>query len=201
MNQNILPQSIIEVTDALSSLPGIGPKTAAKLAIYLVTNSDSLGWKLEKTLGEAREKIKLCESCHNLAEGDQCNICSDADRDNKLLLIVESPTDLMQVEEADIFKGYYWVLNGLISPVNGVSPQDLDLYGLEEQVRVRQVEEIVFALSSTVEGESTTLYVEEYLRDKFPDLKVTRLARGLPTGVNIEYLDKETIKGALSGRY
>ena len=194
-----LPDAINNLALGLGSLPGIGPKMANRLAIYLATNGSSLATDLRNILADVQEQIQVCEVCGNIGERQICEVCADDQRDTSLLMVVETPMDLLQIEQSGEYHGRYFVLGRLISPLNGVGPGEISLDKFKSIVGDEKVREIILALSPTVEGEATSLFLTN-IATEVCNASVSRLARGLPTGVGIEYLDKETIKGALEGR-
>lgn len=197
---NPIPQPIEDLADSLASLPGIGPKLANRLAIYLAVRGESIRDSLIKLLTEVKSGVRECERCHNLSTSDLCAICSDTDRDPTLILVVENVLDLLQIERGGDFHGLYFVLGGLISPINGVGPQDLDLNLLLQRVESENVREVILGLNSSLEAEATSLYVTKQLQTVNPNLKITRLARGLSAGISLEFVDPTSLSGALSNR-
>jgi recombination protein RecR len=197
---NPIPQPIEDLADSLASLPGIGPKLANRLAIYLAVRGESLRDNLIKLLTEVKSQVKECEHCHNLATSNICTICSNEERDPQVVLVVENVLDLLQIERGGDFNGLYFVLGGLISPINGVGPQDLDLKLLLHRVESENVQEVILGLNSSLEAEATSLYVTKQLHNTVSDLKVTRLARGLSAGISLEFVDPTSLSGALSNR-
>jgi recombination protein RecR len=193
----VYPASIQRLITELSKLPGIGGRTAQRLAFHILRagTEDALG--LADAIREVKERIGLCEICFNLAEGPRCAICSDARRDDRLICVVEEPGDVIPIERTSEYRGRYHVLGGALSPIDGVEPEDLKLTELFNRVTA-EVEEIVIATNPTTTGEATALYIAEQLRDR--DVAVTRLASGLPVGADLEYADEVTLGKALSGR-
>ena len=198
MSTNFIPSIVHKLGEDLASLPGIGPKMAAKLAVYLATRGKSITHVLEKDLVDLAGVLE-CKTCGNLTVTEECIICQDETRDNSVVVVLETVNDLIHVERTGEYKGKYVVLGGLISPLSGVSPKDLNIDKLSNIIRNNQVKEVILGLSSTVEGEATSMFLSENVFKNL-DLKVTQLARGLPSGVNVEYLDSQTLKGALTGR-
>ncbi len=187
----------------LSKLPGVGGRTAQRLAFHLLlraSEEDALG--LSDAIREVREKIGLCEVCFNLAEGERCAICSDARRDDRLICVVEEPGDLVPIERTSEYRGRYHVLGGALSPIDGVEPDDIKIAELLRRVThaVEPVEEVVLATNPTTTGEATALYIADALRQQSPQTTVTRLASGLPVGADLEYADEVTLGRALAGR-
>ena len=192
-----LPEPITALSEALCRLPGIGPRSAERLALHLVQSQADDVRRLAQTLVQSREKIRVCSICGGLTEADPCAICQDSRRDATVLCIVERPLDIFALEKAGSFRGLYHVLGGKISPLNGVEPEDLRLAELESRLG-RGVTEIVVALSTDVEGDATSFYLAKRLAGK--GAKISRLAHGLPAGSGLEFADEVTLSRALEGR-
>jgi recombination protein RecR len=192
-----LPEPITTLSEALCRLPGIGPRSAERLALHLVQTEAGDVRRLAQILVQAREKIRACSVCGGLTEADPCAICQDPRRDASLLCVVERPLDIFALEKAGSFRGHYHVLGGKISPLNGVEPEDLRLAELESRLG-RGVTEIVVALSTDVEGDATSFYLAKRLAGK--GAKISRLAHGLPAGSGLEFADEVTLSRALEGR-
>jgi recombination protein RecR len=191
-------QSIGRLIDELGKLPGIGRKSAERLAYHLlrVNKADALG--LADAIRDVRENVHYCRSCYNLAEGELCPTCSDPRRDSTQICVVEQPRDLMALEQAGVYRGLYHVLLGRITPLDGVGPDQLTIDRLIERVKEGGVREIIMATNPTVEGDGTALYLSNLLAEL--PVKVTRLARGITTGSVLEYTNKEVLADALTGR-
>jgi recombination protein RecR len=184
----------------LSKLPGIGGRTAQRLAFHLLRSTDDEALALAEAIREVKERIGLCETCFNLADGPSCRICADARRDAELICVVEEPSDVISIERTHEFRGRYHVLGGALSPIDGIDPEDLKLAELFDRVRDGAVRELVIATNPTTTGEATALHIADALRDRAPEVKVTRLASGLPVGADLEYADELTLGRALAGR-
>jgi recombination protein RecR len=184
----------------LSKLPGIGGRTAQRLAFHLLRSGDEEAIALADAIREVKERIGLCETCFNLADGPLCRICADERRDPELICVVEEPSDVISIERTHEFRGRYHVLGGALSPIDGIDPEDLKLAELYDRVREGAVREVVIATNPTTTGEATALHIAAVLRDRAPDVKVTRLASGLPVGADLEYADELTLGRALAGR-
>jgi recombination protein RecR len=184
----------------LSKLPGVGGRTAQRLAFHLLRSSDEDALGLADAIREVRERIGLCEQCFNLADGPVCRICADARRDPELICVVEEPSDVISIERTHEFRGRYHVLGGALSPIDGVDPEDLKLAELYERVTGGAVSEVVIATNPTTTGEATALHIADELRTRAPGVTVTRLASGLPVGADLEYADELTLGRALTGR-
>jgi recombination protein RecR len=191
-----LPEPITTLTEALCRLPGIGPRSAERLALYLVQSDPDVAVRLAQVILQAREKIRLCSRCGGLTETDPCGLCSDPRRDAAVLCVVERPLDIFALEKSGSFRGAYHVLGGKISPLNGVEPEDLRIGELES--RLSGVTEIIVALSTDVEGDATSFYLAKRLGGR--GVKISRIAHGLPAGSGLEFADEVTLSRALEGR-
>ena len=189
------PEPLSDLITALARLPGIGPKTAARLSFYLLQNpSDAT--TLSQAIDTALKNIRSCSICGNYTAADPCTICSGTKRERSLICVVEQPRDVVALERTGEYKGLYHVLHGVLSPIDGIGPEQLNIQTLLK--RLEGVEEVVVAVNPTIEGETTALYLSRLL--KHLDISVTRLARGLPMGADLEYADDITIARALEGR-
>jgi len=184
----------------LSKLPGVGGRTAQRLAFHLLRSSDEDALGLADAIREVKERIGLCEVCFNLADRPRGRICSDERRDPELLCVVEEPSDVISIERTHEFAGRYHVLGGALSPIDGIDPEDLKISELYDRIRDRHVREVVIATNPTTTGEATALHIAAELRLLDAEVSVTRLASGLPVGADIEYADELTLGRALSGR-
>jgi recombination protein RecR len=184
----------------LSKLPGIGQRTAQRLAFHILRASQDDAVALADAIREVKEKIGLCEVCFNLSEGPRCEICQDQRRDRAMICVVEEPADVIPVERTHEFRGLYHVLGGALSPIDGVEPEDLRIAELVGRVREGGVSEVVIATNPTTSGEATAFYIADAIRELGTDAAVTRLASGLPMGADLEYADEITVGKALSGR-
>lgn len=191
-----LPEPITTLTEALCRLPGIGPRSAERLAVHLVQSDPDVARQLAHVILQAREKIRLCSLCGALTQADPCAICSDPRRDAAIMCVVERPLDIFALEKSGSFRGAYHVLGGKISPLNGVEPEDLRITELES--RLAGVAEIIVALSTDVEGDATSFYLARRLGGK--GVKISRIAHGLPAGSGLEFADEVTLSRALEGR-
>jgi recombination protein RecR len=193
-----LTESVAKVIDALGKLPGIGRKSAERLAYHILRVNKAEALALADAIRDVRENVHYCRTCYNLAEGDECEVCRDPKRDRSLLCVVEQPRDVMALEQAAAFRGLYHVLLGRIAPLDGIGPDQLTIEPLVERVRTGNFVEIIMATNPTTEGDGTALYISNLLGE-FP-VKLTRLARGITTGSILEYTNKEILADALSGR-
>jgi recombination protein RecR len=184
--------------DEFARLPGIGPKSASRLTFYLLRGGTDQALDLAEALRELKERTQFCSVCFNITEADPCLICQSADREAALLCVVEEPMDVLAIERARVYHGRYHVLHGAISPVEGIGPEDLKIEELINRIKGGQFNEVILATNPTLEGESTALYLQRRLMGE--TVKLTRLARGLPVGGDLEYTDEITLGRALEGR-
>ena len=189
---------IQQLIDELSRLPGVGPKSAQRLAFYVVKAPADDAKRLAEALLDAKEKIFFCRECGNVAEGELCRICRDPGRDSTVICVVEEPKDVAMVEKAGVIKGRYHVLGGAISPLDGIGPDDLRVQQLLDRVERNGVKEVILATNPNLEGNATAMYVAALLKPL--GVSVTRLASGLPVGGDLEYADEVTLSQALEGR-
>jgi recombination protein RecR len=193
-----LPDSITALTSALGKLPGVGPRSAERIALHLVQTDSAAVKQLAGAILQARDKIRLCEICGALTEQSPCGICTDDRRDGSLVCVVERAVDILSIEKSGSYRGKFHVLGGRISPLDGVEPEDLRIVELEKRLAREPIREIVIALSTDVEGDATSAYLAKRLAR--PGLKVSRIAYGLPAGSGLEYADELTLSRALEGR-
>jgi len=184
----------------LSKLPGIGQRTAQRLAFHLLRVPDTEALGLADAIKEVKEKVGLCEVCFNLADAPRCRICDDERRDRSIICVVEEPADVIPIERTHEYPGLYHVLGGALSPIDGIDPEDLKLAELVKRVEQGGVSEVVIATNPTTTGEATAFYIAEALRELDCEVAVTRLASGLPVGADLEYADEVTLGRALTGR-
>ena len=189
---------IDHLIEALTRLPGIGKKTASRLAFHILRSSLSEARELARAILDVKEKIHLCSTCFNLTDEDPCRICQDERRSREILCVVEGPNDLMAVENTGVFNGRYHVLHGTISPLEGVGPDDIKIKELMERLQKEKISEVILATNPTVEGGTTALYLTDLIKPL--GVKVTRIAYGIPMGSEIEYSDGMTLSKALEGR-
>ena len=184
----------------LGKLPGVGQRTAQRLAFHLLRGSDEDAFALADAIRDVKEKIGFCEVCFNLAEGPRCRICADERRDGAVICVVEEPGDVIPVERTHEFCGRYHVLGGALSPIDGIDPGDLRIAELYARVQAGGITEVVLTTNPTTTGEATALHIAEGLHTRAPDVTVTRLASGLPVGADLEYADEVTLGRAFAGR-
>ena len=191
------PAPLGRLVAELARLPGIGQRTAQRLAFHLLRVDDDEANALAASIREMKERVGLCEVCFNLAEGPRCRICSDSSRDGSVICVVEEPSDVIPIERTHEFKGLYHVLGGALSPIDGIDAEDLKVAELLRRVDGGKVEEVLLATNPTTTGEATALHIADELRGK---ARVTRLASGLPVGADLEHADEVTLSKALAGR-
>jgi recombination protein RecR len=195
-----LPKELLNLTNLIAKLPDIGPKLSTRIGIYLVLNRKDVATNLVKAIEEALSSVKECENCNNIATDRLCNICASNERDKSLVLIVEDIMDLQNIETSQEYVGTYHVLGGVISPMNGVGPDNLNIQDLLKRVMNDDIKEIIIALNPNIEGESTSMYLKDRLTQLKPDVKVSRLAIGIPAGSDIEYVSGKTIGESIRQR-
>jgi recombination protein RecR len=194
-----IPKPVTDLIDAFSRLPGVGPKTASRLTYYLLRAPDELSQSLATAIGDLKAKTRYCSVCYNITEQDPCELCSDPARDTTQIVVVEEPLDVLAVEKTGAYKGRYHVLHGAISPVDGIGPESLKIRELVARVEAGNVLEVIIATNPGMEGDATAMYLQRQLAPT--GVKITRLARGLPTGGDLEYVDSVTLLRALQGRH
>ena len=194
-NENSLLNQLIQ---AFKILPGIGEKSAQRMAFHLLEKNREGGRNLAKLINESVENIRNCSECRNLTEDVVCHICSDEKRNKKLICVVESPTDVLAIENSGSFNGKYFVLMGRLSPIDGVTPQDLGIPKLIERIKSSDIDEIIIATSPTIEGDATSFYIKDQLNDN--NILISRIAYGVPMGGELEYVDNTTLGRAIQGR-
>ncbi len=193
-----VPEPVTRLVKSLSRLPGVGPKTASRLTYYLLRAPDELSLSLSEALRDLKAQTQLCSVCYNITVDDPCPICADDGRDHRTICVVEEPLDVLAIERTGSYNGIYHVLHGAISPVNGVGPDDIRIHELVGRVDQTSILEVIIATNPGLEGDATAMYIERELKAK--GVKLTRLARGLPVGGDIEYADTVTLMRALQGR-
>jgi recombination protein RecR len=196
----VLPKAVERLSEAFARLPGIGPKTASRLTYYFLRVPKEESLELAEALSGLRAETSFCSSCFNITniEIDPCVICGDENREARVLCVVEEPLDVLAIERTGRFLGKYHVLHGALAPVEGIGPENLKIEELVNRIDAEQIEELILATNPTLEGEATVMYLKRRLEDK--SLRMTRLARGLPSGGDLEYADSNTLSQALDGR-
>jgi len=194
----IMPPALTALIDHLSRLPGIGKKTATRLALYLVRRPPSEAGNLARALAGLHEHIRLCSNCFAFSEADPCSLCADPRRNAQTICVVEGPADMLAIEKTGVFRGQYHLLHGVLSPMDGIGPEELKIEALRKRIGRQQVTEVLIATSSTVPGEATASYLLEQLQDM--KVKISRLACGIPMGMDIKYADEMTLARAIEAR-
>jgi recombination protein RecR len=195
-----LPAAVQRLIDEFGRLPGVGPKTASRLVFYLLRVPAQQAQDLSEALRDLTANVVHCRRCFNIADSSPCAICRDPARDGSILCVVEEPLDVAALERTREYHGLYHVLHGTISPLHGIGPEDLRIRELTERLKTEPVREVILATNPSLEGDATAMYVERAIRAGAPGLRLTRLARGLPVGGDIEYADEVTLARAFEGR-
>ncbi|MEJ2096480.1 MAG: recombination mediator RecR [Deltaproteobacteria bacterium] len=193
------PRSIVNAVKQLSKLPGIGEKTAERLAMHILKMPVADAEQLAQSIMTLKQRVKLCSSCFALSDSDRCSICSDPARDRSLLCVVEQPADMASIEKSNAYKGLYHVLQGALSPMNGIGPDEIRIQELMDRIAKGTVKEVVLATGTSLEGESTASYIADRL--KRTSVKITRIASGVPIGGDLKYVDQVTLKRAMDTRH
>jgi recombination protein RecR len=196
MSAELYPATLEELIEEFGRLPGIGRKTASRLAFHILNSNESEALALVKAVIQVKKKIKFCARCFNLSEQESCSICRDNSRNKNQICVVEDPSSLIMIEKTNEFHGLYHVLGGTISPLDGIGPEDLHMNELIN--RARECEEVILALNPSTEGEATSIYLSKALKPF--NIKITRLARGIPLGGHLEFVDELTLSKALKSR-
>lgn len=194
-----LPKALRNLIESFERLPGIGPKTASRLAFYLLHVPQSYLDEFAQSLTRLKKDTTECSICFNVAEADPCPICTDWDRDKSVICVVEQPLDILALEKTDKYRGVYHVLGGAISPLNNIGPEELFIKELLGRLKRGEVKELILATNPNMEGEATAMYIKKKAQE-FKNLKVTRIGLGLPTGADLEYADEVTLTKAMEGR-
>ncbi len=193
-----IPKAVANLIDAFEALPGIGPKTAARLTYYLLHAPDSLSVNLAESVKELKGRTKICSVCQNITENDPCDICADSERDGSIICIVEDPLDVWAIEKSGSFSGLYHVLHGVIAPLENIGPEELRIRQLLPRLKDGNVKEVILATNPSMEGEATAMYIQRLIGPL--KIKTTRIARGIPIGAELEYADEITVRRAFEGR-
>ncbi|MFH1213568.1 MAG: recombination mediator RecR [Candidatus Neomarinimicrobiota bacterium] len=191
-----LPDTLQNLIDLLAKFPGVGRKSAQRLAFYLLKAERDEAVALAKAIIDVKDRIFKCSQCFNISETDPCKICSDPKRDQNTICVVQEPMDVLSIEKTGHYRGLFHVLGGVLSPLNGIGPDDLNIQGLLQ--RLDNINEVILAINLTRDGETTALYLSKLLKSK--NIKVSRIAQGLPAGIELEYADEITLTHALEGR-
>jgi len=194
----IIPKAVEAAIEALSKLPGVGPRTAERLTFHLLKSDPAKAVAISTALSNLHTNVRSCQICYNFSEGEVCGICESQDRQKAIIAVVEEPFDVVAIEKTGLYQGVYHVLGGVISPMDGVGPDRLQIASLVKRVEDGDIEEVILATNPSLEGESTAMYIRQRLASS--GVKLTRLARGLPVGGDLEYADQVTLGRALQGR-
>ncbi|WP_181350821.1 recombination mediator RecR [Thalassobacillus sp. CUG 92003] len=192
------PEPISKLIDSFTKLPGIGPKTAVRLAFFVLEMEEDDVLDFAKSLVSAKRELTHCSTCGNITDQDPCSICQDDSRDNKLICVVQDPKDVIAMEKMKEFSGKYHVLHGAISPMDGIGPEDINVASLINRLKDEGVEELILATNPNVEGEATAMYISRLVKPS--GIRITRIAHGLPMGGDLEYADEVTLSKAMEGR-
>lgn len=193
-----IPKSVAALIEAFEQLPGIGPKSAARLTYYLLHAPDDLSERLSGAVSELKKRTKICSICQNITEVDPCEICEDQNRDHTIICVVEDPLDVWAIEKSASFNGLYHVLHGVIAPLDNIGPEELKMRELLERLKSENVTELILATNPSMEGEATAMYIQRLVKPL--KIKTTRIARGIPIGAELEYADEITVRRAFEGR-
>ncbi|MFH1848496.1 MAG: recombination mediator RecR [Candidatus Omnitrophota bacterium] len=196
--KNGLPESLLKLIECFRRLPGIGPKSAQRLAFFVLKSHNEYAQSLIDAVNKVKQTVRFCKICNNLSDEDICYVCNDQSRDRSTICVVEEPNDVMAIERMGTFKGVYHVLLGALSPLDGIGPQDLRITGLLNRIRQDKPKEVIIATDPDTEGETTALYLARLFKGK--GVKLTRLAYGVPVGGDLEYADQATLIKAIDGR-
>lgn len=196
----IYPLPLEKLIEQLTKLPGIGQKSATRMALHILRSNRDTAEALAKSLLEVKEKIRFCSTCFNLTDDDPCSICSNPNRANGSVCVVEWPGDQLALEDSGTFKGKYHILHGVLSPLDGIGPEDLKVGKLMSRIQDEDIREIILATNPTTGGEATASFLSSLIAEKFKDLRITRIALGIPMGGDLKFMDRMTIQHALGSR-
>lgn len=192
------PETINNLIDCFKHLPGIGEKTAERLALSLLDYEDNILELFSDSIANVKKKVKRCEKCHSFSEKNICDICLDSSRNKEIICVVETPKDVISIEKIGTYKGLYHVLDGLISPMDGKNPDDLNIKSLLERIKNENIKEVILVLTPSIEGETTALYITKKIENK--NIVISKIAHGVPIGANMDYIDTLTLEMALENR-
>ena len=196
-----LPRALQDLIDQYEKMPGIGPKSAQRLAFYMLHVPEKELEKIGAAFANLHKNTVLCERCHSVSESQDCGVCDDPSRDMSVICVVEQPLDMLALERSGTYKGLYHVLHGAISPLNNIGPEHIFISGLKDRITAGKIRELILATNSTMEGEATALFIKKMIGEmNLENIKVTRIGLGLPVGADIEFADETTLSRALSGR-
>ncbi len=196
----IYPAPLETLVNRLASLPGLGPKSAVRIALHILRSDKAVAQGLAEALIEVKEKIKFCSTCFNITDHDPCLVCADPNRSNHVLCVVEGPGDQLAIEEAGVFRGKYHVLHGALSPLEGIGPEDLKLGELVSRVAKEDIKEVILATNPTTQGEATASFIAGLLKERYPQLNIYRIALGVPMGGDLKYMDRLTLEHAFKSK-
>lgn len=192
------PKTLCNLIECFKRLPGIGEKTAERLALALIDSDDTMLELFSSSISDVKKKVKRCQICHSFSETDICSLCSDNTRNKDIICVVENPKDVISIEKIGTYKGLYHVLDGLISPMSGKNPEDLNIKSLIDRIKENDIKELILVLTPSIEGETTSLYISKKIDNK--DVIVSKIAHGVPLGANMDYIDSLTLEMALENR-
>lgn len=192
------PETLSNLIECFKRLPGIGEKTAERLALSLIDSDDKMLELFSTSISNVKKKVKRCQICHGFSENDVCSLCSDNSRNHNVICVVENPKDVISIEKIGTYKGLYHVLDGLISPMTGKNPEDLNIKSLLDRIKQYEIKELILVLTPSIEGETTALYISKKIDNK--DVIVSKIAHGVPLGANMDYIDSLTLEMALENR-
>lgn len=192
------PETINNLIDCFKHLPGIGEKTAERLALSLLDYEDNILELFSDSIANVKKKVKRCEKCHSFSEKNICDICLESSRNKEIICVVETPKDVISIEKIGTYKGLYHVLDGLISPMDGKNPDDLNIKSLLERIKNENIKEVILVLTPSIEGETTALYITKKIENK--NIVISKIAHGVPIGANMDYIDTLTLEMALENR-
>lgn len=192
------PETLNNLIECFKHLPGIGEKTAERLALSMINDDDTFLELFSDSVKNVKSKIKRCNKCYSFSENEICHICNDEKRSNTTICVVETPKDVISIEKIGTYRGKYHVLDGLISPLDGKNPEDLNINSLLNRIKTEKIKEIILVLTPSIEGETTALYITKKINDK--DVVVSKIAHGVPLGANMDYIDSLTLEMALENR-
>lgn len=196
----VYPEPLVKLIDQFSKLPGIGQKSATRMALFVLRSNRGLAEDLARSLIEVKEKIRFCSVCFNLTDEDPCAICRNVQRANGTICVVETPGDQMALEESGVYRGKYHILHGVLAPLEGIGPEDLKIDGLLGRLERETVEEVILATNPTTGGETTASFISGLLLEKDPAIKISRIALGVPMGGDLKFMDRMTLQHALKSR-
>lgn len=196
----IYPEPLVQLIDQFTKLPGIGQKSATRMALFVLRSNRGLAEDLARSLIEVKEKIHFCSVCFNLTDEDPCCICQDGQRANGTICVVETPGDQMALEESGVYRGRYHILHGVLSPLDGIGPEDLKIHRLLERMAREKIEEVILATNPTTGGETTASFISGLLSEKYPGVRISRIALGVPMGGDLKFMDSMTLQHALKSR-